>query len=320
MNCFGIDFGTTNSCAVNLLSGNASLFGDEEGRPLPSIVVIDKATGLAHCGRDVWRQRLEYAETGGYHVITSIKRIIDKERNWYTQPRKWDVPHVAAAVLQQLSTRAQKKGIRGGIPKATFGIPVGMSPQARRNLRKAAEIAGIKVTGFIKESTAVLMRHWEKVRHCRYVAVFDWGGGTLDISVIEIRGGQLLELHTAGMSMAGDFLDDRIARFIHTKIMEERGSSKSFDEMAPQDRDKLLFRCENAKCELESKSEATIALTQYGNGPLSCALSRDLCRPLIEKPILQSIDLLASCVRDAGISMEELDKVIVVGGSHCCPK
>jgi len=312
---FGIDFGTTNSCAVRLPAGRNDRFGDEEGRPLPSIVVIDKATGEERCGRDVWRQRLEINERGGYHIITSIKKQLNEIRNWYTPSKRWTVPQVVAVVLKQLSKRAESFHIRGGIGKATFGVPVGMSPLARRNLREAADIAGIKVSGLVKESTAVLMRYWEPVRHCRYVAVFDWGGGTLDISLIEIRGDSLFELHTAGMPIAGDSLDDRIARFLHAEIMKQRGIPRSFEEMPPQDRDQMLFRCEIAKCELSSASERLVGLEEYDGRPSQMLLTRQLCRPIIESAVRQAVDLLGKCVHGAGISFEELDQLIVVGGS-----
>src|SRR6266498_292576 len=145
MTSFGIDFGTTNSCAITPPGDRDHRFGDEQGRPLPSIVIIDKATGKAFGGRKAWEQRLEYTEQGGYHVITSIKGYLDTDFHWFTPVRKWTVPDVAAFVLGQLSDRAKRSGLAAGIRKATLGVPVGMSPRARRTLREAARIAGIEV-------------------------------------------------------------------------------------------------------------------------------------------------------------------------------
>ena len=155
MNHFGIDFGTTNSGAFELNSRQS--YGDEEARPLPSIVVIDKATNRVFGGREAWNDRLSLTEKSNYHVIPSVKALLDTDQEWSGDQKRWTVPEVAAVVLRQLSEQARTAG---GISEAIFSIPVGMSPKARRNLRKAARLAGIQVTGFVKESTAAVIRYW----------------------------------------------------------------------------------------------------------------------------------------------------------------
>ncbi len=106
-----------------------------------------------------------------------------------------------------------------GLSRATFSIPVGLTAGARRVLRRAAADAGIDVTGFVTESTAVFFRYWTERQHCRYVAVFDWGGGTQDISVLEISSGGLVhERATMGLPEAGDDVDQAIALYLHSQM------------------------------------------------------------------------------------------------------
>ena len=217
MTAFGIDFGTTTSGAVQLLGGHALTIGDEEGRPLPSIVAIDRASGEAFGGRDAWNRRFELSEHGNYWVIPSIKPYLASDRQWPTNRRVWSPVDVAAFVFQQLTQR------QSGAPisQATVAIPVGMSADARRQLRKAAAIAGIDIQAFVAESTAAIFRYYNEYRHLHRVAVFDWGGGTLDVSVVEFRNSGIFEVGLGGTPTAGNALDHEIALFLHARIMEE---------------------------------------------------------------------------------------------------
>ena len=109
MAAFGIDFGTTTSAAVQLLGGHPLTIGDEEGRPLPSIVAIDRATGEAFGGRDAWNRRFELTEHGNYWVIPSIKPLLTSDRQWPTNRRIWTPTDVAAFIFKQLAARAQRQ-------------------------------------------------------------------------------------------------------------------------------------------------------------------------------------------------------------------
>ena len=312
---FGIDFGTTNSCAVMLPGGPNDRFGDATGRPLPSIIAIDKATGNAKPGRETWDHRFDYAARGDLHVVSSIKAQLEKDRNWFTPARKWAVVDVAAEVIRQLNQQVMRRGVRRGIERAVFGVPVDMSPKARRVLREAANLAGVEVSGIVKESTAVLMRHWEDVRHCRYVAVFDWGGGTLDISVIEIRGKSLFELSTRSLWEAGDYIDDRIARYVHSRVSRDLGLSISFENVSPSERGRLLVECERAKCMLAAVETVPIGLVEYCGARPTLDLTRSECSAVVSPVVQKAVELLKLSVREAGISPEELDQYHRVGGS-----
>jgi molecular chaperone DnaK len=309
VNHFGIDFGTTNSGAFELNSGQP--YGDEETRPLPSVVVIDKATNRAFGGRQAWKDRLALTEKGGYHVISSIKALLESDREWFSAERRWTVADVAAVVLKQLNERARTAG---GIQEATFSIPVGMSPKARRVLREAARRAGIQVRGFVKESTAALIRYWEQVKNCRHVVVFDWGGGTLDISVLELRGHGIHELATQGAPVAGDRIDDDLTRFVHHSIMKRRGGLKAIEEVPEPQRDDLRYRCESAKCNLATAEESEFSLFGYDGRNEKVTLTRALCRPVAEPHVRMALDLLSTTIAAAGMSTEAIDEIIIIGG------
>lgn len=309
MNSFGIDFGTTNSAAFELNSRQS--YGDEEGRPLPSIVIIDRATGRTFGGRRAWNLQLSYAERGGYHVIPSIKTLLETDRRWFAVDKAWSVADVAAVVLRELNRRA---ATAGGIKEAMFGIPVGMSPRARRVLREAARLADIKVTGFVKESTAAVIRYWDRVKNCRYVVVFDWGGGTLDVSVLELTGRRIQELCTLGSTNAGNKIDDDLARKVHTLIMEMRGSSKTLEELPVAQQDDLHFQCELAKCKLASQSTYPVPLLNYDGHSETVELSRELCTPILIPRVEEALDILESAISKAGLSPDAIDQILVIGG------
>ena len=146
---------------VQLLGGRALTIGDEEGRPLPSIVAIDRATGEAFGGRDAWNRRFELSEHGNYWVIPSIKPYLASDRQWPTNRTSvvsGRCRSVCVSAADASSTRAAAP-----ISQATVAIPVGMSADARRQLRKAAAIAGIDVEAFVAESTAAMFQLLQRI-------------------------------------------------------------------------------------------------------------------------------------------------------------
>jgi molecular chaperone DnaK len=310
MSAFGIDFGTTNSAAAEILGSNFQTLGYGQ-KPLPSIVAIDKATGTAKAGPEVREHQLEYEESGKFHVVRSIKTILDRDRRWQTERGIWTPSMVAAEVLRTLSDQARQFGVEGGIRAATFSVPVGVRPSAVRLLREAARLAGITVNGIVKESTAALFRRLDEVRGCRYVVVFDWGGGTLDITVLEIQGETIYERYVDGLPQAGDSIDEDLARRAHPYLAPP---GKSFDEMPERERDALRVHCEIAKCRLATDRETNISVP-YGGAFQVLPISRDFCRPVIEPRVRGAIDFLARTISQAGLSMDAVEEIIVIGGS-----
>jgi molecular chaperone DnaK len=317
MSFFGIDFGTTNSTAVNYVPGalHAQRYGDDAGRPYPSIVAIVRATGRATSGRSVLEHHEELSQKGQHHIIQSIKRILGRSNEvWPTEGPPWTPEDVAAEILSQLSQRAQKRGA-GRISRAAVTIPVDFPASARKALRRAATRAGIEVSTFIKEPTAALIRHLPKVRHMRYVGVFDWGGGTLDISILEINNNRIFERATVGKNSAGDDIDLDLAKAIHARIMEQHGESRAFEEMSPQERDQLRTRCEIAKCWLSSHPSATVLMQSYGGRELAIEVDRAWFESIVRGRVDGAIGLLSEAISSVPLSYDELDRLIVIGGS-----
>lgn len=311
---FGIDFGTTNSTAMKLMGGEFHKYGDEAGQPLPSVVALDRATGEATCGRDVWRNREEYRSAGAVHVIESIKLLMGSALRWPTEAGVWTPDDVAAVVLRQLSVRAKQIGLEA-INEAVISIPVDYPAESRRALRRAAVKAGIEIKTFITESTAALVRHFARLQHCRYVAVFDWGGGTLDISVLEIRDGRVFELSTEGMDIAGDAIDKDFAQAIHARVMEERRENSPFSSMPSVDQDNLRTKCELAKWQFSKVAVTDILLSAYGGPPLSMTVQRDWFESLISPHVDLAIELLTRAIQKAGVSFDAINRLLVIGGS-----
>jgi len=311
---FGIDFGTTNCSSVRVIGGDFQKYGDDAGFPLPSTVALDIATGQAFCGRSVWDNREEYRQSGNYHVIESVKWHLGTDERWATEAKIWTPEEVAAQLFKQLSERALHRGI-DPISKAVIAIPVDYPAALRRSLRRAAGIADIEVITFITESTAALVRHFAKLQHCRYVAIFDWGGGTLDISILEIRDGRIIELATEGMPIAGNVIDDDFAQAVHVRVMEQRHQSIPFSAMSSVDRDNLRTKCEFAKRCLSSQSATRILLTSYGGQPVNIEVEKAWFESLISAHVELAIEELSKAVIAAGLSFDSINRLLVIGGS-----
>ena len=316
MSVFGIDFGTTNSAAVKISPrGERHKYGDETGRPMPSIVAIDKATGEILGGREVWENREKYAESAHYHLIQSIKLMLGTDESWQTEDGVKTPEDITAWILKSLSERAAKVGLEP-ITNAAITIPVGFPPKARVVLRRAAEMAGIKVNSFVTESTAALMKYYPDLRHCRHIAVFDWGGGTLDVSILELRDSSVTELAIDGMDLAGDAIDMEVARKVHEIIMQSRGDSIAFESMSAVDRDTLRTKCEQAKCDFERKAELDIILTSYGGRPAVVrGLKREWFEAIVVTYVDLAIDLLARTMERAKLRPEDISRLLIIGGT-----
>jgi len=310
----GIDFGTTTSALVQLLSVGPVTIGDEEGKPLPSIVAIDRATGEAFGGREAWNRRFELSEHGNYWVIPSIKPFLASDRQWPTNRKVWGPVDVAAFVFQQLAERA-RKGKAAPITSATVAIPVGMSAESRRQIRRAAARAGIDVEAFVAESTAAVFRYYAEYRHLHRVAVFDWGGGTLDVSVVEFRRSGIFEIGLGGTATAGNAIDREIALNLHARIMQDRRETRAFDEMDPHDQNELLFRSEELKRRLTSKADSTVAIGSYGGSPVHIEVTRSSLRPTVLPAVTEAIALLETTIHRAGLSVDGVDTILLIGGS-----
>ncbi|MGD9689143.1 MAG: Hsp70 family protein [Phycisphaerales bacterium] len=310
---FGIDFGTTNSAVVY---ENRLL--DDGGRPFPSVVAIHPDTGEVYCGTKAKNDRSRLT-AAGFMVIRSVKRLLESDQSWLVTGKLLKPVDVAAILFGHLKEHARRSGNTDGhvLERAVVSIPVSWPAARRRLLRQAAAQAGIEVQSFVSEPTAAYFRCRKDLPPCRRVAVFDWGGGTLDIAVLAIEGARIQELGTAVREEAGDALDVELARWCHTQLVRGVPNAPAFDDMSAEDRENLVVECERAKVDLSKLPERDIVLPKYGGRTSlpTVTLSReDLAR--VSKPLVdRAIETLLSGLEKARVSTDDVEVFLVVGGS-----
>ena len=319
-NYFGIDFGTTNSAVVAIAAidgkkiGEAQRIGEDERHPLPSFVAINKTTGEVRTGLAAKRS---ISDSDEYEVFSSIKTVIDEDRDWKIAGRTWTQIDIAAELFKALKNNVLEK--TGGVMKmeeAVVAVPVGFSPKKKNNIRRAAKEAGIKVSMFISEPTSAYCSRLDQMKKYKNVAVFDWGGGTLDVAVLRIEGNIISELATAGMTLAGNDIDKRIAENICLKVARKTNQDFSFDDLAPEFKLRLLDLCEQAKCNLADDDVASISIARLDRfGRALEKLDYDYFALLIENEVERAIDCLLNALSDAGMNRESVDCIICEGGS-----
>ncbi len=300
---------------MQLDSGKVFRFGDEVGQPLPSIVAVDKATGRHAVGRQVWLRRENYFKNGQHHVIQAVKGRLGTPESWHTEVGAFTPEDIAAQILQSLNKRVVERGLPGGIDEAVVTIPVNYLPEQRHALRSSAAKVGIEITCFVNEPTAAIMPYIQDLRHCRYLAVFDWGGGTLDISVLEIRKHRIYELATNVLAQGGDMIDNDLAAAIHEEVMNDRGETLPFASVPPPDRDSLRAQCENAKRHLSDEDQAEISLVSYCGRPLTYTVEKRWFEDIVWPYVDRGVELLRSTIQHAELPFESITRLLVTGGS-----
>jgi molecular chaperone DnaK len=311
---FGIDFGTTNSAATALIGTNSFNVG-EGHRPFPSVVAINKLTGrVVARGLDAWQKREELSDT--CEVITSPKSYLGTNHVWKIGGQNWFPVDIAAEVFKGLVEKTESSSY-GVISEATVSIPVGFSPSKRRELRQAAKKAGIHIAGFVSEPTAAVLKNYDKVKMWTRIAVLDWGGGTLDISVVELLGDTVRELAAVGIQLGGDNLDKKIAEWVHNNHIAKTKSEVPFHEIDKRSRDRLMAISEDVKRQFSTAKSVDIRLPSYGNiGNIITELSLEKMQSLLSPEIDQVLNALKKAVNiDAKMSFDELGCVLMVGGS-----
>lgn len=315
--CFGIDFGTTNSATVGYaIMGDSSeqiLYGDDEQRPIPSVVAIDKNTGEVFTGREAWERRLELAQSCEY--ISSIKSLLGTPWEKVIAGKVWNPEKVAAEVFKCLQRNVvARTGVT--MNQAVIAIPIGFAGENRSLIRNAAAMAGIEIRSFISEPTAAFFANYNDIRNDEIVAVFDWGGGTLDVSVLKHEKGKIFELATGGINVAGDTIDLKLARKVHARIDRKKKLNLAFDDMPAQSKDRMLVRAERAKRILSEDDTAIISLNNYGEyGVVRETIDYEWFSEVINAEVDMAIDCLRKVINDSQVGLNNIDRIIMVGGS-----
>ena len=313
----GIDLGTTNSCVAVMEGGKPVVINNAEGmRTTPSVVAFTK-TGERVIGEPAKRQ----AVTNADKTISSIKRHMGTDYKVTIDDKKYTPQEISAMILQKLKTDAENY-LGEKVTEAVITVPAYFNDAQRQATKDAGKIAGLDVKRIINEPTAAALSYGLDNENEQKVMVYDLGGGTFDVSIIEIGDGVIEVLSTAGNNrLGGDDFDNVITDYMLAEFKKAEGVDLSTDKMAMQ---RLKEAAEKAKKELSSSTTTNINLpfiTATAEGPkhfdmnLTRAKFDELTSHLVEK----TSGPVTTALKDAGITASELDKVLLVGGSTRIP-
>lgn len=316
---FGIDFGTTNTAVVQMLVddyGTKIVNCGEGDLPFSSLLAINKTDGTVLFGRQVKAKRQQLSRD--HYIFSSFKSKLGKDEVKTIAGKQYTPTDITAMFLAGIKNYL-KYNMDLDLTEATFAIPVEFNAVQRRELRKAAWAAGIRVNKFISESTAAYMRNIELVKGLSNVAVFDWGGGTLDVSILEIEKMNqkkfLIERAVHGLKLGGDDIDKLLAKKVHSDIAANSDIG-DYDEMSDKDRDEIVKKCEDAKIALSDDDFYRIQLIDYGEqGVVRYPLELERFSEMIKPQIDNVVKTLYEAIKRAQISVAQLDAIIMVGGS-----
>jgi molecular chaperone DnaK len=313
----GIDLGTTNSCVAVMEGGKPVIIANAEGaRTTPSVVAFTKS-GERLVGEPAKRQ----AVTNSDKTISSIKRHMGTDFRVKIDDKRFSPQEISAMVLQKLKTDAESY-LGEKVTEAVITVPAYFNDAQRQATKDAGKIAGLDVKRIINEPTAAALAYGLDNEHEQKIMVYDLGGGTFDVSIIEIGDGVIEVLATSGDNrLGGDDFDERVTRYMVDEFKKNDGVDLSTDKMAMQ---RLREAAEKAKIELSSATTTNINLpfiTATSDGPkhFDMNLSRAKFDELTSDFVERTVAPVQNALRDAGISASELKKVLLVGGSTRIP-
>ena len=313
----GIDLGTTNSCVSVMEGGDVVVIPNAEGgRTTPSVVAFSK-TGERMVGQVAKRQ----AVTNPDRTIASIKREMGSAYRVTVDGKSYSPQEISAMVLQKLKADAEAY-LGTTVTEAVITVPAYFTDSQRQATKDAGKIAGLDVKRIINEPTAAALAYGLDKEEDQKIMVYDLGGGTFDVSVLEIGDGVIEVLATAGNNrLGGDDFDQCVVDYLASEFKKTEGVDLTGDKVAMQ---RLKEAAEKAKCDLSGMTTTTISLpyiTADANGPkhleveLSRAKFNDLTRHLVDA----TVGPVRQALNDSGLSASELSKVLLVGGSTRIP-
>ena len=313
----GIDLGTTNSCVAVMEGGQPTVIANKEGaRTTPSVVAFTK-NGDRLVGEPAKRQ----AVTNADNTVASIKRDMGTDNGRTLNGKKYSPQQISAMILQKLIDDAESY-LGEKVSEAVITVPAYFNDAQRQATKDAGKIAGLEVKRIINEPTAAALAYGLDNEKEQKIMVYDLGGGTFDVSIIEIGDGVIEVLSTNGDThLGGDDFDNRIMQWMVNEFKAKEGVDLSGDKMAMQ---RLKEAAEKAKKELSSATTTNINLpfiTATAEGPkhfdmdLSRAKFEDLISDLVEKTAIP----VQNAMKDAGLTNADLGKVLLVGGSTRIP-
>jgi len=336
----GIDLGTTNSVVAVMEGGSPAVIPNQEGgRTTPSVVAFTKS-GEQLAGQVAKRQAVTNAE----NTIYSIKRFMGRRFNEVSeemklvpykvvsgengdarveiQGKKYSPPEISAMILKKLKEAAEAY-LGEKVSKAVITVPAYFNDAQRQATKDAGQIAGLEVMRIINEPTAAALAYGLDKKKDETIVVYDFGGGTFDISILEVGDGVVEVKSTNGDThLGGDNIDQRIIDWLIQEFKKEQGVDVSKDQMALQ---RLKEAAEKAKIELSTLLETEINLpflTADASGPkhLAIKLTRARFEQMIDDILQRSIGPCKQALQDAGMTPQNIDEVVLVGGSTRIPK
>ncbi len=313
----GIDLGTTNSCVAVMEGGEAVVIANPEGaRTTPSVVAFSK-TGERMVGQVAKRQAI----TNPDRTVSSIKRHMGTNYTVEIDGKKYSPQEISAMILQKLKSDAEAY-LGETISEAVITVPAYFTDAQRQATKDAGKIAGLDVKRIINEPTAAALAYGIDKENDQKIMVYDLGGGTFDVSIIEMGDGVQEVLATAGNNrLGGDDFDQRIIDWMVAEFKRDNGVDLSSDKMAMQ---RLKEAAEKAKIELSGMTQSQINLpfiTADATGPkhLDLTLSRAKFNELTADLVEATLGPVRQALSDAGLQPSQLDKVLLVGGSSRIP-
>jgi molecular chaperone DnaK len=336
----GIDLGTTNSVVAVMEGGKPVVIPNQEGsRTTPSVVAFAK-NGERLVGQVAKRQAI----TNPDRTIYSIKRFMGRRYDEVlgeikmvpykvvrgdndtarveVEGKLYSPPEISAMILQKLKAAAEDY-LGEKVEKAVITVPAYFNDAQRQATKDAGQIAGLEVVRLVNEPTAAALAYGLDKKKNEIIAVYDFGGGTFDISILEVGEGVVEVKSTNGDThLGGDDIDQRLIEWLIEEFKKDQGIDLSKDRMALQ---RLKEAAEKAKCELSSVQETEINLpfiTADASGPkhLNVRLTRAKFEQLVEDIILRTIAPCRQALKDAGLEPKDVDEVVLVGGSTRIPR
>jgi molecular chaperone DnaK len=335
----GIDLGTTNSVVAVMEGGEPVVIANQEGgRTTPSVVAFTKA-GERLVGQVAKRQAVTNAENTVYSIKRFMGRRFDEvneemkmvpykvassngEARVVINGKENSPPEVSAMILQKLKSAAEDY-LGQKVDKAVITVPAYFNDAQRQATKDAGRIAGLEVLRIINEPTAAALAYGLDKKKDETIAVYDFGGGTFDISILEVGEGVVEVKSTNGDThLGGDNIDQRIIDWIIDEFKKDQGIDLSKDKMALQ---RLKEAAEKGKCELSTVQETEITLpfiTADASGPkhLNLKLTRPKFESLVEDILQRTSGPSRQALQDAGVKLSEIDEVVLVGGSTRIPR
>ncbi len=338
----GIDLGTTNSCVAVMEGGAAQVIPNQEGaRTTPSIIGFT-AKGERLVGQIAKRQAL----TNPKNTVFAVKRLVGRkfdssevgqakrllpyslaeapngDVHIQIEDKTYSPPEISAFVLQKLKAAAEDY-LGEPVEEAIITVPAYFNDPQRQATKDAGLIAGLKVMRIINEPTAAALAYGLKGGKSQFVAVYDLGGGTFDISILEMAEGLFQVRATGGDTyLGGEDFDQRVIDWLIAQFQKETSIDLHQDRMALQ---RLKEAAEKAKCELSTTQQTEIVLpfiSADSSGPkhLNTVLTREVYESLTDELLTRTIEPCKRCLADAGLKPEQIDEVLLVGGQTRAPK